>query len=62
MTHYYDKEKWIKYLKIGDYIWDCRNKRRKITGFTKTGSGDKILETRDSSCSARHCATKYKWD
>ena len=58
----YDKEKWIKSLRVGNYVWDCRYKRRKIISFSRTGSGDKILQFKDGSCSARHCASKYKFD
>ena len=58
----YDKDLWVDQLQIGDYVWDCRYKRRKILAFSITGSKDKILEFRDGSCSARHCATKYKND
>ncbi len=61
VAHDYDKELWITTLKVGDYIWDCRYKRRKITKITITGSKDKHLDFRDGSCSARHCADKYKW-
>ncbi len=58
----YDKEKWIKSLKVGHYIWNCAMKRVKIIFIGATsGSGDRMLEFNGGGCSARHCATKYKW-
>jgi len=57
----YDHEKWVKDLKVGDMVCDCRYKHCKITSFTVSGSGDKNLQVDGGyagsgiSCSARHC-------
>ena len=55
MKKEYDKEEWIKSLKVGDIVCDCRYQHKKIVSFTVSGSGDKNLDFDDFSCSARHC-------
>jgi putative endonuclease len=51
----YNKEEWIKSLKVGDVVCDCRYQHCKITNISESGSGDRILDFEGFSCSARHC-------
>lgn len=51
-------EKWIRSLKVGDVVCDCRYQHVKILSISITGSGDRVLDLEgDFSCSARHCCS-----
>jgi putative endonuclease len=52
-----DRKTWIKSLKVGDIVCDCRYRHVKIISYTVSGSGDKTLNFKDFSCSARHCCS-----